>query len=184
MKNLLFALLFIPLMSIGQDFRKMSFGQSVEELKETYPTIEFTVENEMGVVILSHEDLVAGIETTVGYMFLENKFSTGVYQFDRLNTNKRASDRYIDYKSVSEALNNKYKMIESNTWHDDSYKDNPNQYDFALNLGDVDFGEVYTTDKVYLTHSVKKREGDYVHIVYYFSPSMEEFVNAKNESDF
>ena len=44
MKKLLLLLLFIPLMSFGQDFRKMSFGQSVKELKETYPTIEFTTD--------------------------------------------------------------------------------------------------------------------------------------------
>mgnify|MGYP003684905669 CR=1 FL=1 len=65
MKKLVVILLFIPLISFSQDFRKMSFGQSTEELKETYPQYEFTVENEMGMITLSHDDLVGGVETTV-----------------------------------------------------------------------------------------------------------------------
>ena len=184
MKKLLFALLFIPLVSFGQDFRKMSFGQSVEELKETYPTIEFTVENEMGTVILSHEDYVGGIETTIAYIFLENKFSSGAYDFDRFNVFKSADDRYKDFKSISYNLNDKYEMVENNTWHDDSYKDDPNKYGFALRLGHVDFSENYSKDKTMIVHSIKKSEGKYSHNVFYFSPSMAEFVNAKNESDF
>ena len=184
MKKYLYLLLFIPLMSIGQDFRKMSFGQSVKELKETYPTIEFTVENEMGTVILSHEDIVGALDTTVGYLFIDDKFSAGVYDFDRLNVFKSADDRYKDFKSVSNYLNNKYEMVENNTWHDDSYKDDPNEYGFALRLGHVDFSEDYSKDKTMIVHSIKKSEGLYSHNVFYFSPSMAEFFNAKNESDF
>ena len=184
MKKLLLLLLIIPLISFGQDFRKMSFGQSIEELKETYPTIEFTVEKEMGTFILSHEDIVGGLETTVGYIFLENKFSTGVYDFERLNVFKSADDRYKDFKNISNPLNNKYEMVENNTWHDDYYKDDPNEYGFALRLGNVDFGEEYSKEKIIIIHSLKKSEGLYSHNVFYFSPSMAEFVNAKNESDF
>ena len=183
MKKLLLLLLFIPLMSIGQDFRKMSFGQSVEELKETYPKIEFTVENLMETVILSHEDLVAGIETTVAYVFLENKFNSGFYLFDRTSY-KSADDRYKDFKKVSSLLNDKYEMKEDNTWHNDSYEDDPNRYEFALSLAHVDFGEKYSTDKITINHSVSKSEGEITHLVGYISSSMYEFANAKNESDF
>ena len=183
MKKYLLLLLFIPLMSFGQDFRKMSFGQSIEELKETNPNIEFTVENEMGAVILSHEDYVGGIETTIAYIFLENKFNSGFYFFDDTSY-KSATDRYKDFKKVSSLLNDKYEMKENNTWHNDSYKDDPNSYDHALSMGYVDFGEKYSTDKITINHSVSKSEGKITHLVGYISPSMFEFANAKNESDF
>ena len=49
MKKLILVLLFIPLISFSQNFRKMSFGQSVKELKETYPETEFTFENASGI---------------------------------------------------------------------------------------------------------------------------------------
>ena len=34
MKKLILLLLFIPLVSLGQDFRKMNFGDTKEQLKE------------------------------------------------------------------------------------------------------------------------------------------------------
>ena len=71
MRKLILLLLF-PAFLFAQDFRKMSFGQSIEELKETYPATEFVEENEMEMVILSHDDMVGGLETTVAYLFVDN----------------------------------------------------------------------------------------------------------------
>ena len=62
-----------------------------------------------------------------------------------------------DFKSISNYLNNKYEMVENNTWHDDSYKDDPNEYGFALRLGHVDFSEDYSKDKTMIVHSIKKK---------------------------
>mgnify|MGYP001181823085 CR=1 FL=1 len=179
MRKLILLLLF-PAFLFAQDFRKMSFGQSIEELKETYPTIEFTVENEAGTLFLAHADLVAGLESTVAYAFVENKFSAGYYTF-RTDIFKSAEEITKDYKSVSSILNDKYEMVENNTWHDDSYKDDP---ETALYYRLVDFSEQYVTDKVIIAHSLSKSGPFYTHMVGYFSPSMVEFVNAKNDSDF
>ena len=170
-------------MSFGQDFRKMSFGQSIEELKENNPTIEFTVENEMGAVILSHEDYVGGIETTIAYIFLENKFNSGFYFFDDTSY-KSANDRYKDFKKVSSLLNDKYEMKENNTWHNDTYKDRPNYYDHSLTMGYVDFDERYTTDKLLIRHSVSKSDGLISHFLGYSSPSFSNLIDAENDSDF
>ena len=59
MKKLLF-LLIIPLVSFGQDFRKMNFGDSIERLVEMHPEVEFTVGEEMGMEVLYHNDFVSG----------------------------------------------------------------------------------------------------------------------------
>ena len=82
MRKLILLLLF-PAFLFAQDFRKMSFGQSIEELKETYPATEFVEENEMEMVILSHDDMIGGIETSVAYLFVDNLLMSGFYYFDR-----------------------------------------------------------------------------------------------------
>ena len=172
-----------PAFLFAQDFRKMSFGQSIEELKETYPATEFVEENEMEMVILSHDDMIGGIETSVAYLFVDNLLMSGFYYFDRTSF-KSSDDRYKDYKNISEFLNGKYEMEETNTWHNDSYKDSPNNYDHALGMGYVDFSESYTTDKVVIKHSVSRSEGIYTHILGYMSPSFRELMSVENESDF
>tara|TARA_R110002012_G_scaffold179995_2_gene345865 strand:+ start:1321 stop:1869 length:549 start_codon:yes stop_codon:yes gene_type:complete len=182
MRKLILLLLF-PAFLFAQDFRKMSFGQSIEELKETYPATEFVEENEMEMVILSHDDMIGGIETSVAYLFVDNLLMSGFYYFDRTSF-KSSDDRYKDYKNISEFLNGKYEMEETNTWHNDSYKDSPNSYDHALGMGYVDFSESYTTDKLVIKHSVSRSEGIYTHILGYMSPSFRESMVAENESDF
>ena len=51
--RLLLILLF-PALLFSQDFRKMSFGQTTEELKETYPEADFTFEPENIVISEEH----------------------------------------------------------------------------------------------------------------------------------
>ena len=55
MKKFLFLLL-IPLVSFGQDFRKMNFGDNKEQLTEAYPNVDFTVEDYDGME-LKEEDM-------------------------------------------------------------------------------------------------------------------------------
>ena len=66
MKKLLLLLLFIPLVSFGQnDFRKMFWGESQEVLKEKYPDLAFVPEKEAGIEILTHFDNVLGLPASV-----------------------------------------------------------------------------------------------------------------------
>ena len=62
MKKLILLLLFIPLISFGQDFRKMDWGQTVENLKELYPEINFIMSKENEQEVYSHFELVLDIE--------------------------------------------------------------------------------------------------------------------------
>ena len=181
MRLLLFLL--FPVFLFAQDFRKMSFGQSIEELKETYPATEFTFENASGISIFYHDDYVGGIKTTVAYLFVDNSLMAGVYTFDD-KSYKSGDDRYKDYKTISGILNDKYEMKENNTWHNDTYKDQPNYYDHSLTMGYVDFDERYTTDKLLIRHSVSKSDSSISHFLGYSSPSFAELIDAENDSDF
>ena len=181
--RLLLILLF-PALLFSQDFRKMSFGQTTEELKETYPEVDFTIEEQDGMVILSQDDFVGGIKTTVAYLFLDNSLMSGFYFFDDENYYKSSDDRYKDYVNISGYLNNKYKMKENNTWHNDSYKNDPNRYSHAFAMGYVDFYESYENDRVFIRHTVEKSDGAITHILGYSNPQFAAQMQAENESDF
>ena len=180
--RLLLILLF-PALLFSQDFRKMSFGQTTEELKETYSQTDFDLEEANGITILSHDDLVGGITTTVAYLFVDNSLMAGAYTFD-YNSYKSSDDRLKDYKQISRILNEKYEMKDDNTWHNDSYKNDSNSYSHALAMGYVDFGETYKTDKIFIRHTVQKSEGAITHILGYSSPAFVELMYSKSESDF
>ena len=106
MKKLLFLLVFIPFISLGQfsnnknspttpnestsvdsenesskqtDFRKMSWGDSEEDLKKTYPEVAFQNYNEDGVYMLMQEGNLIGINVNIAYAFYENELVGGIY---------------------------------------------------------------------------------------------------------
>ena len=157
MKKLLLLLLFIPLVSFGQnDFRKMFFGESKEVLKEKYPDLEFVSEIEAGIEILTHFDNVLGLPASVSYMFQDNKLMGGAYMFNPLVYGD-SDDRLKDFNSVSERLNDKYEMERNDTWYKDTWKDNPNYLGHAIGMGDVSLSELGVKgDNVGIAHTLTK----------------------------
>ena len=87
MKKLLI-LLFTPLICLSQgDFRKMNWGDSVEDLKKTYPETTFEemegddweagyTEEEVDYLYHYGGNLI-GIDVTITYVFMENKLVAG-----------------------------------------------------------------------------------------------------------
>ena len=190
MKKLTLILLLIPILSFGQDFRKMSFGESIEDLTETYTDIEFEVVDgdlfgldKKDIEVAYRTGIISGIETLICYVFHQKRFLNGMYLFDAEST-KDGDERIKDYKVVSERLNEKYKMINEDTWHKSTWEDNPNYFGFALNMGDVDFREVYYSEEVTIVNSLSKEDGFLIHIVNYSSPEFLELVTKDDEYDF
>mgnify|MGYP003116150264 CR=1 FL=1 len=179
MGHLILLLLFIPLVSFGQDFRKMSFGESVENLKEKYPNIKFDEEKNANIILLGHEDFVNGIKTDIGYIFRDNKFITGLYNFE-----SKGDDGLKNYKSVSEILNDKYEMEENNTWHNDTYKDSPNDHSHSLIMGYVDFAERYAGEDKMIAHTINRVNGELIHIAMYVTTEVANSLIQANEDDF
>ena len=157
MKKLILLLLFIPLVSFGQnDFRKMFWGESKEILKEKYPDVVFAPEIEAGIEVLTHFDNVLGLPAAVTYMFQGNKLIGGAYMFNPLDYGD-SDDRLKDFNSVSERLRNKYVMERNDTWYKDTWKDNPNYLGFAIGMGDVDLSEIGKKgDNVAIAHTLNK----------------------------
>jgi len=184
MKKLLFLLL-IPLVSFSQDFRKMNFGESIETLTEKYPDVEFEVEEEDNVQIVAHSGLVSGIETIISYIFEDKKLVSGFYLFDA-ESSKDGDERLKDYKNVSERLNEKYKMEEDHTWHQTTWKNNPNYHGHAFSMGQVDFLERYKNEDLVIVHSMEYNNSTMLHMVNYSSREFAEktVVELEEENEF
>ena len=181
----LFLLLFIPIVCLSQnDFRKMNWGESPKLLKERYSDISFQKEIEGEMTILSHKETVGGIQTTVAYSFTGDKFFAGVYLFGYESYSKDSKDRLKDFSSVSARLNKKYQMTREDVWINDSYKDNPNQLDFALYLAHVSLIEKGTNDDTVIQHSLEKSEGELLHRLMYSSANIMKQIQDSIDDDF
>ena len=110
MKKLLI-LLFTPLICLSQgDFRKMNWGESSKILKEKYSDIIFQKEIQDEITILSCEETVSGIQTTVAYSFTGDKFFAGVYLFGFDSDSKES----IDLSKVLAEINNNFVNTQKN----------------------------------------------------------------------
>ena len=98
MKKLLLLLLFISLVSFGQnDFRKMNWGESKEALKEKYPDVEFIPVFQSGADFLTHFDTVLGFTASVNYLFIDNKLVGGIYTFSPMAFVQTGDDKLKEY---------------------------------------------------------------------------------------
>ena len=157
MKKIILLLLFIPLVSFGQnDFRKMFWGESQEVLKEKYPDAEFVFEKGAGITTLSNVDSVLGMMATVTYLFKDNKLMARAYMFYHL-AYLSGDEKLKNFNSISERLNDKYEMQREDKWYKDTWKNSPNQLGSAIALVDVDLTERGKKgDNTMIAHTVNK----------------------------
>ena len=180
MKKLLFLLVFIPLVSFGQtDFRKMSWGDSVEDLKKTYPEATFKEGSQEGFDILMQEGTLIGIEVFIVYVFSENELVAGMYNIHPIGY-KNSTDRLRDFGNISARLNDKYTMEREDDWVDTSYKDDPNSLDHAISMGDVVLVEIGEAGDTRIVHNLAKGE----HNVIYGSAKWTELMRHAQQDDF
>lgn len=123
-------------------FRKVKWGMSKQDVKSRETG---TVTSESDNVIIYEGISVAGLNTYVGYVFVEDKLYRGVYMF---NENYVNDDRYLtDYSSLKEILTSKYGNPEEDkkTWLTDSdyYRKRPGD---AVRMGELILYSIWTTD--------------------------------------
>jgi tetratricopeptide (TPR) repeat protein len=124
-----------PVKDIKFDYRNTRWGMTKEQVKAS-ETMKIVYEKES--VILYHGEL-AGMETTVHYTFKE-KMLLGCVQ--RFIGNYIDDNNYIlDYKKAKDALTHKYgpPVTDEQLWSNNTYKDNPQDWGFAVRRGDLVF---------------------------------------------
>jgi hypothetical protein len=185
MKNLLLILLIFPIFGFGQgDFRKLSWGQSIEDLKKAYPEIQFDKDIDSGCDIFRHFGDLIGIKTQIVYVFSENKFIAGMYYLDPLNKSKSSVLRLKDYKSISSRLKDKYAMRNEDEWVKSTWKDSPDQLDFAVKWGEVTLMERSEIGDTYVTHTLSHDGNQLNHLLSYASDKWVKIMQQKQDDDF
>ena len=188
MKNLLAVFLLSPLFCVSQnDFRKMNWGDSTNDLKKKYENIGFTKETEGDLIAYSHNDNIGGIDATVLYTFKNNKLFAAGYIFSSRSF-KDSKERLKDFYSISQRLNNKYDMERDDQWLDKTWKDLPDHIDHALDMGDVqlvergEFNETLIMHTLWRSHS--SLTSSLTHSVYYYSEELMDSFQEEIDDDF
>ena len=156
MKRLLLLLMF-PVLCFGQsDFRKMNWGQSVEDLKTAYPKEQFFKTNEEGFEVQNHFGTLAGLNVKIGYVFQDNKLCSGIYMFE--NNGKDTQLNLNDYMTISNILKKKYTMKNENEWFNTQWKDRPEFLKLALLQKHVNLRETAENGNKFIVHTLTQDE--------------------------
>ena len=182
MKNLLAVFLLSPLFCISQnDFRKMNWGDSTNDLKEKYENISFTKEVEGDFIDYSHKDNIGGIDATVFYTFRNDKLFLAGYLFSSRSF-KNSKERLKDFYSISQKLNNKYDMKRDDQWLVKTWENSPNYLHYAVQNGDVELVEKGKFNETLILHTLGTSDGSLTHSLYYSSvESMNSFQEEIND---
>ena len=156
MKKVLFLLMF-PVLCFGQgDFRKMNWGQSVEDLKKAYPEEQFFKTKSDGFDVQTHSGTLAGIDVQILYMYQDNKLCAGMYVFK--NMGKDLQLNLNDYITISNILKQKYTITNEDKWFNETWKGNPDDLKLALMMKHVNLKETAQNGNTLIAHSLAQDE--------------------------
>jgi len=119
----------------GNDFRVAKWGDSkAVVMKKESKTNLSPIDN-----IYYFSDFVAGISCDVAYIFTNDKLSMAKYLFNPTHSNK--NDFIKDYQELVNLMTEKYGRPGYNTpeWSDFLFKDDPDDYGFAVSLGHLSY---------------------------------------------
>lgn len=192
-KFLLLILFILPIFLIANekyDFRNTKWGMTKIEVKQSEGKREVQDENGKSLIYV---DTIANQTFGVIYNFVNNKLYSAGYMSLERHTNENL---YIkDYEKMKELLINKYgkpsdrwwntnKEYDEMVWFDDLYKNKPNEWGFAVSIGDLVYQNCWNTNEVGIVLSLK---GDNYEIsfgvVYYNKELYKEFLESKKDED-
>jgi hypothetical protein len=190
-KQLLYsAIFFLSILGLNaqNDFRKMNWYESSETLMEKYPEVDFLKEKtKLGMAMTGYAyiDLVSGIETRIMFLFINDEFVGGAYQFTPDRSSFDVKDFVKDFDKISDKLQSKYEMERSDVW----YKDNNIDVDLMgidhyLIQGDVELQELGLNEGTSIIHFLENKEGHITHFLIYRSSKLTEMVQNSLENDF
>ena len=132
------------------DFRVAKWGDS----KETIMTMEGKADKALINNLYLFDDYVAGMNCDVAYIFTDNKLSMAKYIFKMEHTNK--NDYIKDFNKLISLMSEKYGDPNWNApeWKNSLYKDNYEDYGFAISLGHLTYSAGWLNDKDDITVSL------------------------------
>lgn len=114
----------------GFSFRKTNWGMSKSQVKTTEDGKILRNDH-----LLAYEGDVAGLDTLIVYIFIDNKLVRAKYIFIEKHSNR--TDYISDYSSIKKILNKKYgEPVDDKTyWKNDLYKNDYQDWGMALAVG-------------------------------------------------
>ncbi len=124
------------------DFRKINWGMNHAEVMQSEENVSTFLEDYRTENELVFQGDASGIPCYILYEFTEDKLTNSVYWFnisDKSYNNK--NDHVSEYYNLKEILITKYgnPSIDKQTWDNDLYKDNPENWGIAISLGHSSF---------------------------------------------
>lgn len=167
----------------GFDFRKTRWGMSVAEVKASEGNI-LIADGPKDIYdnILVYKGMIARLPTLINYFFISGQLVQASYA---LNVKHSNENLYIeDFNNIKNVLISKYghPIEDSVIWKDDTYKNDPEDYGFAISVGDLALQNMWKTSstEIYLT-----LRGDNYHIniaIPYMSTRLKSLIESKEKS--
>lgn len=161
----------------GQDFRKTTWGMTKNQVKQT-ETSEIIKETNEAIL---YSVKLAGYESFVGYIFVDNKLTRAKYLIIEKHSNK--NDYIVDYSSIKNLLEKKYGIPKEHEkiWKNDLYKDDYSQWGFAISLGHLMYYSIWETDKTDIIFSLYGDNYKLNTVIEYSSIELKEFEKKARE---
>lgn len=184
MKSLLVSLFILfSWLSFSQNFRGLDWGTSITELKSKYPDTVWEIEKDEDYIYYITEDYIGGLDTDIVYYFTKNKLVGGIYFFKETHVSNNLY--YENFKTISNSLNEKYKMESEENWNNNTWKDFPHSIGYALQMGHVVFTERYEDDKTSILHEISSDDlGEINHFITYWDMNYVKELRMSDIDDF
>jgi hypothetical protein len=137
-------------LSDDYDFRKVRWGMSIQQVKESEPLeISHTEEN-----LLGYKTKVIDKNVFLIYFFVEDKLVRATYGLADEHSNK--NDFINDYNDFKNILIKKYgKPVKENTyWRNNLYKSDTSQWGFAISLAHLSYFAQWESEETQIISSL------------------------------
>ncbi len=136
------------------DFRHASWGMSKDKIKAVEkaspdPDLQ-QLTNSNGVDALCYKTDYSGYDVLFEYQFAGDSLNRGFYEFNISHSDDNLW--LVDYMQVKRILDARYLPAdkEYTSWYDDGYKNDPNQWGYAIRAGQMEKVAEWHTDRTHI----------------------------------
>ena len=151
-------------LSLNTDFHYSTWGMSKEEVMRAESELTLV---DAGDYLIAEDAAVAQEDASLLFVFDNNKLVSGMVQFTAQHSNENL---YLDdYDAINESLIEKYGMasVDEKQWKDTLYQDDPEDWGFAVSLGDLVLISSWETDTTEIRHMLTGDNYEVTHGILY-----------------
>ena len=161
------------------DFRNVKWGMSEAEVRaQEQAKLVHEKEN-----IVGYEEKIADLDCYVAYIFTLDKLVRAKYIIQETHTN--ANDHILDYSALKRLLSIKYgrPTRDETVWRNDLYKDDSDQYGFAVSMGHLLYYSIWKTSETEITLTLGGDNFEFTHGIEYVSKALEHLEDEARETE-